>query len=146
MIFPGTSYSTAITLIGTRPGLHLQRSLSLESLHILLADTRFSVTRTLNTSLILPPRPFIFSAKSLAHGFTSARTFRSGVVNMGDSLRTDGLPTLNTVGATSASLANYSFPESRLRILSDPKKIPVILMACGSLSVAEPYSKLGIPD
>ena len=144
MIFPGTSYSPAINLIGTRPGLHLRRSLCLESLRILPADTRFRVA--LNTSLILHTRPFITSAKSLVHGFPPIRTFRSGVVNMGDSLRTDGLPTLNTVGATSASLANYSFPESRLRTLSDSKKIPVILMACGSLSVAEPYSKLDVSD
>ena len=144
MISPGTSYSPAIILTGTRTGLYLRRSLCLKSLRILPADTRFSVT--LNTSLILRTRPFIISPKSLAHGFTLIRTFRSGVVNMGDSLRTDGLPTLNSVGATSASLANYSFPDSRLRILSDPKKIPVILMACGSLSVAEPYSKLDVPD
>ena len=144
MISPGTSYSPAINLIGTRPGLHLRRSLCLESLDVLPADTRFSVT--LKTSLILRTCPFKISAKSLTHRFTSIHTFQSGVVNMDDSLRTDGLPTLNTVGATSASLANYSFPESRLRTLSDSKKIPVILMACGSLSVAEPYSKLDVSD
>ena len=142
MVFPGTFYSPAITLIGTRSGLHVRSHRCLESLHILPADTRFSITS--NTSLILRTRSFINSANSLGHGSTLIRTFRSGVVKMGDSFRTEGLPTLNTVGATSASLANYSFPESRLRTLSDPKRIPVILMACGSLSVAEPYSKLNV--
>ena len=140
MIFPGISYPPAIILTGTRLGLYLRRSLCLKSLRILPADTSFSFP--LNTSLILRTRPFTISAKYLFHGFTLFRTFRSGVVNMGDSLRTDGLPILNTVGATSASLANYSFPESRLRTLSDSKKTPVVLMACGSLSVAEHYSKL----
>ena len=62
---------------------------------------------------------------------------------MRDSLKADGLVALNghAVAATPASLANYSFPEGRLKTLSDSTKIPVVLMACGSLSVLNYESK-----
>lgn len=55
---------------------------------------------------------------------------------MGDASKMDGLagPNGRAIATTPASLANYSFPESRLKTLSDTKKIPVILMACGSFS------------
>ncbi|CAD6567776.1 MAG: hypothetical protein ASARMPRED_001136 [Alectoria sarmentosa] len=55
---------------------------------------------------------------------------------MGDSLKTDGVasPNAHAVAATPASLANYSFPESRLKTLNDSRKTPLVLMACGSFS------------
>lgn len=53
----------------------------------------------------------------------------------------DGLASPNgrAVAATPASLANYTFPEGRLKILSDSTRTPVVLMACGSLLVQGYY-------
>ena len=144
MISPGIYYHPAKLLTGTKSGLHLRRPFCSESLRILSPNTGFSITLTL--SLPLKNLPSINSANSLARGFDTVRTFRSGIASMGDSLKTDGLSTPNgpAVSATPSSLAHYSFPQSRLKTLSDSKKIPVILMACGSLSVAELRSKLEI--
>lgn len=61
---------------------------------------------------------------------------------MGDSPKTDGgaSPNAHAAAATPASLANYTFPEGRLKTLSDSTKTPLVLMACGSLSVSKHYS------
>ncbi|CAF9937277.1 hypothetical protein IMSHALPRED_011083 [Imshaugia aleurites] len=55
---------------------------------------------------------------------------------MSESPKADGVasPKDNAVAAAPASLANYNFPEGRLKTLSDSTKTPIVLMACGSFS------------
>lgn len=136
MISPGTSYYPEIALTAIKSGPRWRRVLCFKSLQLPSPNTGFRIT----SFSTLPPKtsPSTTSATILARSLGLVRAFRSGAVSMGDSLRADGLATPNghAVAATPASLANYSFPDSRLKTLSDPKKIPLILMACGSLSVS----------
>lgn len=136
MIFSKLSYYPAISHTRILVGPPLRKTLCSKSLQtpIAIADTGFRAILKPTKSLQALPHipPVTFSIPS----FTLARAFRSAPLNMGDSPKTDGMasPNGHAVIETPASLANYSFPEGRLKTLSDPTKTPLILMACGSFS------------
>lgn len=144
MIFPSTSYYPTSFLTASNFGLHLRRLCRSKSLQILSANKEFRLTQ--NSASILNTRPSIISVTVFGRGFSLVQVFRSGAVSMADSLKPDGLPAPNghATAAAPASLANYSFPRSRLKALSDSKKIPLVLMACGSLSVRQDHSSLHV--
>ena len=126
------------TIIPTRiiPRLPLRRKLCSKSLQALSANTESLSTK-------LPKAgPQFRPAAVCARSFSPVPACRSGTQNMGDSPKTDGVasPNGHAAAATPASLANYSFPEGRLKTLSDSTKTPLILMACGSLLVSEDHS------
>ena len=135
---PGPSYYPAVFLTRINPRHSLQKP---KSLQILSANT--TLRTTLNSRTRPRARSSIILAILLTRSFQLDRALRSGPSIMGDASKMDGLagPNGRAIATTPSSLANYSFPESRLKTLSDTKKIPVILMACGSLSVPEYSSK-----
>lgn len=137
MIFSKLSYYPAISHTRILVGPPLRKTLCSKSLQTPIADTGFRAI--LKPTKSLQALPHIPPATVSIPSFTLARAFRSAPLNMGDSPKTDGVasPNGHAVIKTPASLANYSFPEARLKTLSDPTKTPLVLMACGSLSVAE---------
>lgn len=146
MIFPKSSYHPATNHTRIIFGPPLQKTLCSKSLQTPIANTEFRATSTLKSTKFLQTLPSIPQVIVTSPSYTLARAFRSASLSMGDSFRTDGVTPLNghAVAETPASLANYSFPENRLKTLSDPTKTPLILMACGSLSVPE-YSERRFP-
>ena len=108
---------------------------------ISLLIQRFCVA--LKSTTFLKARPAFPLAVICTPRFSSVRAFRSSPLSMGDSPKADGMASSNghAVAPTPASLADYSFPEGRMKTLSHSTKTPVVLMACGSLSVLEYYSK-----
>lgn len=136
MILPGTSFSATTSLIGVYPGPLLRRSLCSKSPQTLSANAKFRIP--VDSSILQACSPTT-SATLFIRSFNLVRAFRPGQLRMGDLLRTDGVPSPNghAAAAVPTSLANYSFPQDRLKTLSDSKKTPVVLMACGSLSVSE---------
>lgn len=106
----------------------------------------------------LPPiLPTTVCTTSLSLGLV--RAFRSGPPSISDFRKTDSMASANghPFTVTPTGLANYSFPEARLKTLSDSAKTPVVLMACGSFSpvtflhlrlfeMANDYIKFGRPE
>ena len=141
MIFPGTSWSPAFIPARITPGPPLRRPVLSKSLQTLSANTGYLVT--VKSTISRKARPAVPPATVRTQSFSLSRAIRSRPPIMGDSPKTDGVaaPTDRAVAAAPASLANYSFPEGRLKVLSDSTKTPIVLMACGSLSVLERHAK-----
>lgn len=137
MIFPGTSWSPAFIPARISPGPPLRRPVLSKSLQTLSANTGY--LGTVKSTISREARPAVPPATVRTQSFSLFRAIRSRPLIMGDSPKTDGVaaPTDRAVAAAPASLANYSFPEGRLKVLSDSTKTPIVLMACGSLSVYE---------
>ena len=142
MIFPGTSWSPAFIPARTSPGPPLRRPVLSKSLQTLSANNT-GYLGTVKSTISLKARAAIPAATVRTQSFSLFRAIRSRPLIMGDSPKTDGVaaPTDRAVAAAPASLANYSFPEGRLKVLSDSTKTPIVLMACGSLSVYECHAK-----
>lgn len=134
MIFTGTSHYPAVRYTGITFVPPLWKKLCSKSLQTLSAKTGFRITSKSTTSL--KARLAIPPVTVCVPNFSLVRAFRSGPLSMSDSPKTDGVasPNVHAAAATPASLANYSFPEGRLKTLSDSTKTPLVLMACGSFS------------
>lgn len=133
MTLPAAFYSPTFLPIRKALGSPLQRTLCSTSLQRLSANSASPVALTLLPNVLPPILPTTVCTPS----FNLVRAFRSGPPKMSDFRKTDGVASANghPFTVTPAGLANYSFPEARLKTLSDPAKTPVVLMACGSLSV-----------
>ena len=129
MTLPANFYSPTFLTLRKALGSPLQRALCSTSLQ----NSASPVALTLLPNVLPPILPTIVCTPS----FNLVRAFRSGPPSMSDFRKTDGVASANghPFTVTPAGLANYSFPEARLKTLSDPAKTPVVLMACGSLSV-----------
>ncbi|KAM0803655.1 hypothetical protein BDR22DRAFT_886486 [Usnea florida] len=155
MILSAAFYPPVFLITRKALGSPLRRALCSTSLQRLSSNSASPLALTTLSKTLSPIIPTTVCITS----FNLDRAFQSGPPSMSDFRKTDSVASANghPFTVTPAGLANYSFPEARLKSLSDSAKTPVVLMACGSFSpvtflhlrlfeMANDYIKFGRPE